>query len=32
MRQHLTETPPQRRPHFCVCLDRFRKRSISPYA
>lgn len=32
MRQHLTGTPPQRRPHFCVYLGRFRERSISPYA
>ncbi len=32
MRQHLTETPPQKHPHFCVCLGRFRERSISPYA
>ena len=32
IRQHLTETSPQRRPRFCVCLDKFRERSISPYA
>ena len=32
IRQHLTETSPQRRPRFCVCLDKFRERSILPYA
>jgi len=32
MRQHLTETLPQRRPRFYACLGRFRERSISPYA
>lgn len=32
MRQHLTEILPQRHPRFFVCLDRFRERSILPYA